>query len=46
MTERREWPNAARESRDRSAEEAAQILAQLCPLINGVNGDCLHDGDR
>ncbi len=33
MTESRAWPNNAREARDRSAEEAAQIVFVLGPLI-------------
>ncbi len=31
----REWPNAAKEARDRSAEEAAAIVNNLQPLIEG-----------
>lgn len=33
MTQRREWPNDAREARDRSAEEAARGLRMLTPLL-------------
>jgi hypothetical protein len=33
----REWPNLAREARDRAAEEAAEALRALEPLINRVN---------
>ena len=39
MTEPRAWPNGAKEARDRSAEEAAQIVQMLQPLIDG---GCLH----
>ncbi len=35
MTEQRAWPNAAMEARDRSAEEAAAIVRNLQPLIEG-----------
>ncbi len=35
MTQKREWPNAAKEARDRSAEEAAHIVINLEPLIEG-----------
>ena len=39
MTEARAWPNEAKEARDRSSEEAAQIVMMLEPLIDG---GCLH----
>jgi hypothetical protein len=31
----REWPNKAREARDRSAEEAAHIVNSLTVFIDG-----------
>ena len=31
----REWPNNAREARDRSAEEAQAIINALTPLVEG-----------
>lgn len=33
MTKPREWPNSAKEARDRSAEEAARALRMLEPLL-------------
>jgi len=33
MTRRREWPNGAREARDRSAEEAIHALRVIEPLL-------------
>lgn len=33
MTQARPWPNAAKEARDRSAEEAARALRMLEPLL-------------
>lgn len=33
MTARREWPNSAREARDRAAEEAQATLTALQPLL-------------
>lgn len=44
MTERREWPNGAKEARDRSAELAAKIVNSLNPVIDpdGLH----HHGSR
>jgi len=33
MTRPREWPNAAKEARDRAAEEAARGLFALRPML-------------
>lgn len=33
MTRPREWPNAAKEARDRSAEEAIRALKAIQPLL-------------
>jgi len=33
MTKPREWPNSAREARDRSAEEAIRALRAIEPLL-------------
>lgn len=33
MTQARPWPNAAKEARDRAAEEAARALRALEPLL-------------
>jgi len=33
MTRPREWPNSAREARDRSAEEAIRALKAIEPLL-------------
>ncbi len=33
MTQPREWPNNAKEARDRAAEEAARALRALRPLL-------------
>lgn len=33
MTKPREWPNGAKEARDRSAEEAIRALRALEPLL-------------
>lgn len=33
MTRPREWPNSAREARDRSAEEAIRALRAIEPLL-------------
>jgi hypothetical protein len=48
MTPRRAWPNAAKEARDRSAEEAQQIMMVLQPLIEGgsLHGRKGHPADR
>jgi hypothetical protein len=35
MTRRREWPNAAKEARDRSAEEAVVGIRALEPVVLG-----------
>jgi hypothetical protein len=35
MTQPREWPNWAREARDRSAEEAMRGIRSLRPLVCG-----------
>jgi hypothetical protein len=39
MTQRRDWPNWAAEARNRSAEEAAQGVRLLAPLVDGVQFD-------
>ena len=33
MTQAREWPNSAKEARDRAAEEAARALRAIEPLL-------------
>lgn len=33
MTKPREWPNGAKEARDRAAEEAARALRAIEPLL-------------
>jgi len=33
MTKRRDWPNGAKEARDRSAEEAIRALNAIKPLL-------------
>lgn len=43
MTERRQWPNAAREDRDKAAEAACRGIRTLDPL---VSGDDVTDADR
>jgi hypothetical protein len=35
MTQPREWPNVAKEARDRAAEEAARGLRAIRPLLDG-----------
>lgn len=35
MSKPREWPNVAKEARDRSAEEAVQGIRALEPLLDG-----------
>jgi hypothetical protein len=39
MTKAREWPNDAREARDRAAEEAQASLTALKPLIERPQAD-------
>jgi hypothetical protein len=39
MTEARQWPNVAREARDRSAEEAIRGQRALRPLVAGETFD-------
>jgi len=35
MTKQRPWPNAAREARDRAAEELQRGVRALAPLVEG-----------
>lgn len=35
MTAQREWPNSAKEARDRAAEELAASLRDLQPILDG-----------
>ncbi len=39
MTKRREWPNSAREARDRAAEEAVRGIRALRPLVTNGGRD-------
>jgi hypothetical protein len=34
MTAQREWPNAAKEARDRAAEELVAVLHELKPILD------------
>lgn len=40
MTKAREWPNCAREARDRAAEYLQEGIRVLEPLVQGEQFDC------
>lgn len=44
MTKRREWPNNAKEARDRAAEEAVRGIRALRPLV--TNGREFTETER